>query len=103
MTTKSQLELPSPPTFSQMIEDLESISSDEKLSSLIPRDQNDQSNHLINDYLSGFEHLQRLDASLSAQNDSTHDEFERKLHNIIDQLNTCLNKLQTKSFHLDKK
>lgn len=120
-TTKVSLELPSPPTFAQMIEDLELISSDEKFSSLIPREQGqtnspkvlpsslmfffylEQSHHLIHDYLIGFEHLQRLDASLTIQNDSTHDELERKLHNIIEQLQTCLNKLQTKHFPSDKK
>lgn len=36
MATKDQLHLPSPPTFSQMMEDLELITSDDKFSSLIP-------------------------------------------------------------------
>jgi hypothetical protein len=39
MATKNQHELPSPPTFSQMMEDLEIMSSDDKIFKLFQREQ----------------------------------------------------------------
>lgn len=39
MATKDKLELPSPPTFSQMMEDLEIMSANEKIFKLFPFEQ----------------------------------------------------------------
>jgi hypothetical protein len=47
--------------------------------------------------------LQRLDTSLTTQNDSTNDQLEKKLKDIIEQLQMCLTKLQTNSFSNTKK
>ena len=118
MATKNQLELPSPPTFSQMMEDLEIMAGDDRLFKLfqleqLPEDNDketsstttsnsestvEQTHTLINQFLSGLERLQRLDASLTTQSDSTNDQLEQKLRNIIEQLQLCLNKLQSNSF-----
>jgi hypothetical protein len=114
MATKSQLELPSPPTFSEMMEDLEIMSGDDRLFKLfqleqLPEDNDkatnstqtsaiEQSHTLANQFLSGLENLKRLDASLTSQSDSGDDQLEKKLRNIIEQLQLCLNKLQSHSF-----
>lgn len=122
MATKSQLELPSPPTFSEMMEDLEIMSGDDRLFKLFQLEQlaedNDketspttttttnaleQSHTLTSQFLSGLEHLKRLDASLTSQSDSSNDQLEQKLRNIIEQLQLCLNKLQSNSFSSSSK
>jgi hypothetical protein len=53
-----------------------------------------QTHILINEFLAGLEQLQRLDASLSTQQDFNHDPLERKLRNIVEQLQMCRKKLQ---------
>ncbi|CAF2384441.1 unnamed protein product [Rotaria sp. Silwood2] len=113
MARKETLELPCSPTFSQMMEDLEIMSSDEKilksfqfeqLAEQIKQDETtndnttEQTYQLINEFLARLETLQRLDTSLTTQNDTTNDELEKKLKDIIEQLQMCLNKLQTNSF-----
>ncbi|CAF0787325.1 unnamed protein product [Rotaria sordida] len=110
---KEKLEIPSPPTFSQMMEDLEIMSSDEKIFKLLQFEQLaeqskqdettnqntiEQTYQLINEFLARLETLQRLDTSLTTQNDTTNDQLEKKLKDIIEQLQMCLNKLQTNSF-----
>ncbi|CAF0809219.1 unnamed protein product [Rotaria sp. Silwood1] len=113
MATKEKLEFPSPPTFFQMIEDLEMMSSDEKTFSLCQFEQLveqtkqeettnnttiEQTYQLINEFLARLETLQRLDANLTTQNDTTNDQLEKRLKDIIEQLQLCLNKLQTNTF-----
>lgn len=56
-----------------------------------------------NQFLSRLETLQRLDTSLDRQNDSTNDQVEKKLKEIIEQLQMCLTKLQTNSLPNTKK
>ncbi len=65
-----------------------------------PTDENkvEQTYWLINKFLADLETLQRLDTSLTTQNDSTNDQLEKKLKDIIQQLQMCLTKLQTNSF-----
>ncbi|CAF3557208.1 unnamed protein product [Rotaria sordida] len=58
----------------------------------------EQTYQLINEFLARLETLQRLDTSLTTQNDTTNDQLEKKLKDIIEQLQMCLNKLQTNSF-----
>jgi hypothetical protein len=58
----------------------------------------EQTYWLINKFLGDLETLQRLDTSLTTQNDSTNDQLEKKLKDIIQQLQMCLTKLQTNSF-----
>jgi hypothetical protein len=58
----------------------------------------EQTYWLINKFLARLETLQRLDTSLTTQNDSTNDQIEKKLKDIIEQLQMCLTKLQTNSF-----
>ncbi|CAF4863602.1 unnamed protein product, partial [Rotaria socialis] len=53
---------------------------------------------LINEFLARLETLKRLDSTLTAQNDTNNDQLENKLKDIIEQLQTCLTKLQTRSF-----
>lgn len=54
-------------------------------------------------FLARLETLQRLDTSLETQNDSTNDQVENKLKDIIEQLQMCLTKLQTSSSSNTKK
>jgi len=109
MATKNKLELPSPPTFSQMMEDLEIMSADDKIFKLFEQydidleTTNENPINLIDKFLAQLETLQRLDTSLTTQNDSTNDQLEKKLKDIIEQLQMCLNKLQTNSFSNTKK
>ncbi|CAF3313900.1 unnamed protein product [Rotaria socialis] len=110
MATKNKLELPSSPTFSQMMEDLEIMSTDEKifqLCQLAEQTKHDETSNattiektygLINEFLARLETLKRLDSTLTAQNDTNNDQLENKLKDIIEQLQTCLTKLQTRSF-----
>lgn len=56
-----------------------------------------------NQFLARLETLQRLDTSLEKQNDSTNDQVEKKLKDIIEQLQMCLTKLQTNSAPNTKK
>jgi hypothetical protein len=58
----------------------------------------EETDSLIQKFLARLESLQRLDTSLATQNDSTNDQLEKKLKDIIEQLQTCLTKLQTNSF-----
>ncbi|CAF0733595.1 unnamed protein product [Adineta steineri] len=112
MATKNKLELPSPPTFSQMMEDIDIMSSDDKIFKLFQLEQLaeqaeqygtkstnettvEQTYWLINKFLARLETLQRLDTSLTTQNDSANDQLEKKLKDIIEQLQMCLTKLQT--------
>ncbi|CAF5062170.1 unnamed protein product, partial [Rotaria magnacalcarata] len=53
---------------------------------------------LINEFLARLETLKRLDSTLAAQNDTNNDQLENKLKDIIEQLQMCLTKLQTRSF-----
>ena len=62
----------------------------------------DDTCRLINEFLARLETLQRLDRTLTAQNDTKNDEIEKKLRNIIEQLQMCLTKLQTNSFSKPK-
>jgi stress response protein YsnF len=55
-----------------------------------------------NKFLARLETLQRLDTLLETQNDSTNDQVEKKLKDIIEQLQMCLSKLQTNSFSKTK-
>ncbi|CAF1031643.1 unnamed protein product [Adineta ricciae] len=117
MDAKSKLELPTPPTFSQMMEDLDIMTSDDKIFKLFQLeqliDECDQSSSsssssnrtpveqtywLINKFLSRLKTLQDLDTNITAQNDASSDEVEKKLRDIINQLQMCLTKLQTNSF-----
>ena len=56
-----------------------------------------------NQFLARLETLQRLDTSLDKQNDSTNDQVEKKLKEIIEQLQMCLTKLQMNSVANTKK
>jgi molecular chaperone GrpE (heat shock protein) len=58
----------------------------------------EETDSLIQKFLARLESLQRLDTSLATQNDSTNDQLEKKLKDIIEQLQTCLTKLQINSF-----
>lgn len=62
----------------------------------------EQTQSLINEFLSRFEQLKRLENSLTMQNDSINDQFEGKLRNIMEQLQMCLNKLQSNSYSSSK-
>jgi hypothetical protein len=116
MATKNKLELPTPPTFSELMEDLELMSSDDKIFKLFQLEQLveqygieehvestnenpvEETYKLINKFLNRLESLQQLDTSLTTQNDSTNDQLEKKLKDIIEQLQMCVTKLQTNSF-----
>ncbi len=59
---------------------------------------NDNPVEQTNKFLARLETLQHLDTLLETQNDSTNDQVEKKLKDIIEQLQMCLSKLQTNSF-----
>ena len=90
-----------------MMEDLEIMSGDDRLFKLFQLEQLAEDNdketsstttNAVEQFLSGLENLKRLDASLTSQSDSSNDQLEQKLRNIIEQLQLCLNKLQSNSF-----
>jgi hypothetical protein len=98
------------------MEDLELMSSDDKIFKLFQLEQLveqygieehvestnenpvEETYKLINKFLNRLESLQQLDTSLTTQNDSTNDQLEKKLKDIIEQLQMCVTKLQTNSF-----
>lgn len=142
METTSQRELPAPPTFSQMMEDLDIMTSDDKMFKLFQLEQLveqakeqgtptnetlhcpssaygivsvvlesastgegsvEQTHRLINQFLARLQALQQMDKSLTAQNDLNNDQLEKKLRDIIEQLQLCLTKLQTNSSSVSKR
>jgi transcription initiation factor IIE alpha subunit len=68
------------------------------LETISSKTTNENTHWLINKFLARLETLQHLDTTLTTQNDSANDKLEKKLKDIVEQLQMCLTKLRANSF-----